>query len=551
MRQSHLKRFAELFSGDDQHHGISVYTNEIDEKKGKRKAKSWTAHEPVTLELYEKHLDGNNGLGIAPIRRDGTVLFSVVDIDEYHQDLNVYHRIVYERKLPLIPFTSKSGGLHLYVFWEKPEPAKEVIEFLREVLAILGLKSNTEIFPKQHTLAGGGEESMGNWINLPYWNNGEYQYARNARGLAVPFADALDLIESSKTSIAKFRNVLNTLPAFDGPPCMQALLLRGDFDNRNEFFFSYGVYAKAKYGEESYHNAASYGVYAKAKYGEESYHNAAIEANNSLLRPLPLGELKNTVLKSLDKKTYSYKCKMAPIVDFCSRGICTQREFGISGSTIPGFDFGQLTQHKTEGTPYYTWLVNDNEMRFNTENEMIKQDKFRALAMRFIHRLPPRLKDETWTKIVNNALETMELEEGNVDVHSEGAILKEAITDYFTTGAHGTTIDAVTYGQIFPDNQNNRFIVKATDMRKYLENVSGLKGTTAERLEDVLSSMGAKNDRPRIGTKRQQVRVVYMPYASVDYTPTEPEPETPVDELDDTPMEDFSDFKQQNDEAFA
>lgn len=515
-----IQRFADIFQGNDRDYGEHIYTDKVDER-GKRKGRSSTKHGGVNLDLYTDHINGVKGLGIVPITRDGTVYFSVIDIDEYQKDLKVFQKIIYKNRLPLFPFTSKSGGLHLYVFWEKPEPVKDVIPFLQECLAVLGLPHDTEIFPKQVALNG---KESGNWINIPYYKQGEYQYLINARGLKVNLADALHQIESGKTSLVKFKRVMETLPVNDGPPCMQALLLRGEFDNRNDFFLSFGVYAKAKHGD---------GVYK----------GAVTEANNSLIRPLTDTELEDTIFKSLDKQTYAYKCKGPPIMDYCNPSLCKTREFGIAGASIPGFDFGQLTQKITEGVPYYEWVVNGKNMRFNSEMEIIKQDKFRALAVRYIHILPPRLKDAKWTSIVNLALETVAVKEVEADVHSEGAEIREGIETFLTETAHDSTIEAVTRDNIFRDTERGVFVARATKLKKYLENVEGIKGLNQEKLEHHISSLKGTAIRRRIDGR--QLRVLEIPFESIGFVHKAKEKQEEA-----IPTADFSDYQKDSAEAW-
>lgn len=112
---------------------------------------------------YADHLDGDgSGLGIFPLRDDGTVMFGAIDLDEPNFEL--------ARALQkLIPNTSwversRSGNAHVWVFFKEPCPAWAVRAVLRWALESLG-RRDVEIFPKQDELRPGG---LGNYINLPY-----------------------------------------------------------------------------------------------------------------------------------------------------------------------------------------------------------------------------------------------------------------------------------------------------------------------------------------------------------------------------------------------
>ena len=88
-----------------------------------------------------------------------------------------YLALFQQFKLPLVPLLSKSGGLHCYLFLKEPIPTVDLISALKSFLLPLGLDPDTEIFPKQKELKEDdkGEIKPGNFINLPYYNNGEYK----------------------------------------------------------------------------------------------------------------------------------------------------------------------------------------------------------------------------------------------------------------------------------------------------------------------------------------------------------------------------------------
>ena len=68
---------------------------------------------------------------------------------------------------------SKSGGLHCYLFLKEPILTVDLISALKSFTAS-GLDPDTEVFPKQKELKEDdkGEIKPGNFINLPYFNNG-------------------------------------------------------------------------------------------------------------------------------------------------------------------------------------------------------------------------------------------------------------------------------------------------------------------------------------------------------------------------------------------
>ena len=157
-----LDRFKQLFVGGQQAHG-RLYPG----VGGKGRAK--TRREAAPPETYREHLAGGVGLGLVPVRADGTCRFAAIDIDIDTIDHAELLKKVLARRLPLVVCRSKSGGAHLYLFTKEPGlPATQVIQTLKKWATLLGYPS-AEIFPKQTKIAG---RDCGNWINLPYFGDG-------------------------------------------------------------------------------------------------------------------------------------------------------------------------------------------------------------------------------------------------------------------------------------------------------------------------------------------------------------------------------------------
>ena len=76
-----------------------------------------------------------------PLDEEGYVSFGAVDIDIY-DDPKELKRIVstlYELNLPIVPCYSKSGGLHLYLFFKTKAKGSLAIKYLKHVNKILKL----------------------------------------------------------------------------------------------------------------------------------------------------------------------------------------------------------------------------------------------------------------------------------------------------------------------------------------------------------------------------------------------------------------------------
>lgn len=124
---------------------------------------------PVTLAHYEAHLRGfGKGLGIAPLRDDGTIRFAAIDLDE--PDFDAARSM--QAYLPGDSFIekSRSGNAHVWVFFAGDVLAWPVRGILKAAIEASG-KSSVEVFPKQDRLypelRSPARPELGNYINLP------------------------------------------------------------------------------------------------------------------------------------------------------------------------------------------------------------------------------------------------------------------------------------------------------------------------------------------------------------------------------------------------
>jgi len=174
--------FIKYFTGLQRNYGFCNIKNGYkDPNTGKLKFHAgdygWSG-KPITDEDYRLHLHGRKSIGIQPCDDNGYARFGAIDIDaKIYKNLNIqfYLETIQKNNLPLIPVKSKSNGLHLYVFTKEFVKAKEIKEFLEQVLFLFKLPITTEVFPKQTKLGTNtdGDKINGNFINLPYFNKDE------------------------------------------------------------------------------------------------------------------------------------------------------------------------------------------------------------------------------------------------------------------------------------------------------------------------------------------------------------------------------------------
>ncbi len=311
-----VDKFIELFTGYQGDFGIADMSSaQLDTDKNKLKPNYEWAGRPITQGDYRDHIAGKISIGIQPCRLDKTVQFGCIDIDskDYASfKVENYLALFQQFKLPLVPLLSKSGGLHCYLFLKEPIPAVDLISALKSFLLPLGLDPDTEIFPKQKELKEDdkGEIKPGNFINLPYYNNGETKrYAVDKNNNKLDLEKFLEVANESrigKQELDKlveetYKNILvGTDPEFeDGPPCLALCSKRKLDDGRDRFMYNYMVFAKKKY--------------------KDKWPDQVAKANYSYL------------------EDPGHTCYEDPIQSKCMRTLCYSRPFGVKSDSITMF----------------------------------------------------------------------------------------------------------------------------------------------------------------------------------------------------------------------
>ena len=132
----------------------------------------------LTDKEIEKHLKGEQLIGIYPLLKDNTSNFIVADFDEENwiDDARKFLKACNEKNIPAYLERSRSGnGRHVWIFFEQPYPAirsrKIFISILEqsEAFSVFDKSSSFDrLFPNQDFLSGKG---LGNLIALPLFKN--------------------------------------------------------------------------------------------------------------------------------------------------------------------------------------------------------------------------------------------------------------------------------------------------------------------------------------------------------------------------------------------
>jgi len=465
------EEFHALFAGLDRAHGQFNVSREQG-GKGKVGGSARTHYAPPTVNLWERHLKGDYGLGIVPIRDDGTVRFGAIDVDDYTVDISQIERDLRQMSLPLVPCRTKSGGVHLYLFCAEDIDAELVRAKLMDWSVALG-HSGVEIFPKQARLSG-NRGDVGNWINMPYHGgNRSVRYAvkdsdfvpvedfpAHARAMAV----TAEQLENFKTPESE--DVL-----YEGPPCLQTLAKRGlPEGTRNNALFNFAVYARKRFGDE--------------------WEDRIDDYNQRFMDP-PLGHKEvQQVIKSAKRKDYQYTCSQSPIQQVCNKQICLARQFGVGGADDdPDVVFDTMTILQTE-PPIYIWAVNGKRIEFNSQ-ELMDQRRVHKRCIDELFVWPKPIKPKTWRELVQKAFDNAERVDVPPDATLEGQLWHHL--EAFCTGrATARSRDELLLGKPWHNPDDGYHYFRSYDFLRYLEQ-QRVRGVNERYLWAWLSREGAKH----------------------------------------------------------
>jgi len=500
-----LVLFKEYFQGSERGYGVHIYDDSTDGLK--KVGKSWSVNELVTDNLYQDHLEGRQGLGVVLINTANKCKFTVIDIDVYGTSLQMFIDAIDRNELPMIPFRSKSGGLHIYIFFNDFVDTVEAIALTKKLAMVLSVNqfvkeaSKTrshalEIFPKQSR-----KGKMGSWINLPYYNAVDEPTQVALTGTKeLSLDDAMTLIKDRATTIERLRATVEGLPFSDAPPCLQTIYMLDAVkknEGRNNYLFSWGAYFKKK--------------------DEMSFETELYKINDALSEPIKDEELENTVLSSLRRKDYNYMCKQSPCVNFCNRAECKLREYGVGkvDGFFSGLEFGQLTQYKQD-KPYYEWEVkqqgeeNYKKLRFTNEADIIRQDSFLQLCFRELHVLPVKLQIPAWFKIVNQSLESIDSIEVEAQYDTSPIILlKRYIYEFLEERAKARTRNDIMSKRVYFNDKLQEYWFRTTDLMEFLVVNKNFKTVDPNIISATLRDIGCV--RRQVKTeKRTSIRVMAL-----------------------------------------
>ena len=432
------KSFYDIFEGSRRAHGVFNIDQNGTGLKQQGVAKTIKTAGP-TSENWRAHLDGKAGLGIIPINEDNQVRWGAIDIDTYSLDIPELVLKIQSFNLPLVVCRSKSGGAHVFCFVKEFIPAGDMQDKLRELAAGLGY-GGVEIFPKQReVLVDRGD--IGSWLNMPYFEGeNSVRYGYNPKGVALSPEEFVAYVRSQTIT---HQEVLDLkVPEIDdiegGPPCLKILLKQGFPEGtRNNGLFNVGVYLKQA--------------------TPDKWENQIEEYNRKYVSPpLPAQEVL-TLISTLKKKEYNYKCSDEPIRSYCDVQKCRTCKFGVGkGNTAPTFSSLSKLDSKP---PLWFLSIDDKRLELTTE-------KFQRVCMETLNLMPPKTNERAWQSQIQSLMDNgMEIIEVTSDVSTHGQFL-ELLESFTTDLAQASTREEVLLGKPYSEGGFTYFRIK--DFREFL-----------------------------------------------------------------------------------
>lgn len=402
--------FAALYAGSVRSFG------QYDPKKHGTEQQHYTVKQAPTRDDFARHLRGERGIGIVPIQRDKYSSWGVIDIDVDGIDIIALEQAVRAEEFPLIVCRSKSGRAHLYLFLRETVLATAVRAALQNYAKALGYPG-VEIFPKQNETSA---DILGSWINLPYFGcAAEEKLPEGVRtrpsiegGKEMPLSFFLE--HAKNIAVSRSQLFSPKTDHAEAPPCVISMIHNGLGPGmRNEGMFSIAVYIKRAF--------------------PESWRDKLQDINAGMADPLPAEELRKTIINSIARKDFLYKCKLEPCKSLCDSNVCVTRKYGITPAeqkTIINVEapvFGKLRKYTTEPV-YWEMEVNGSPVRLTTE-DLAFYKKLQLRVMEWQTRMLPAMKDGDWHVILDGLMAEAEVIEAPDEASAPGQV-RQALREF-------------------------------------------------------------------------------------------------------------------------
>ena len=456
-----------LFEGDNTKYLKSSLTGEDDER-GKKSADYLTVHESVTTDLWRQHLNGKLRLGLRP-EIDGQCKWGCIDVDpNNYKDYSEkkYVEIIKKYKLPFVPVKSKSGGLHIFVFFNDFADVDKVIAKLSEINQQYFLAQ--EIFPCNKA------------VNMPYHNEqATMEYAFDDNNTPVLVGKFIELAKKKMLAPKDFFDL--KVEEYEAesqwsnyPPCVQKLIQEGwSGTNRNNFLFNVLVLETKK----------------DQSLSVQQLEQIALSRNAQIFRkPLPTGEVV-ALAKSVSKGGYQFQCppKHPEYQPICNKDLCKTRSLGI-GDAVPDIidAFDNIKYIQDTKNIWYQFDFKGQHVTV-TPDDMKDEKSFRVRLLR--HRIywltlpKPRKGPSPFELLMKSIVDKSEESQEHIYADTLEEERYSLLKDFFESHIEQDKFDKLKDGYVVLDSKSNLCFFKKLTLDKFIKkNASKAFNTTADAL---------------------------------------------------------------------
>ena len=365
---------------------------------------------PLDMDDYEKHLNGLIGLAVSPLmgNNDGlrdSCYFAVIDVDVYDSEITTEQIEQLFCDYPCMVRRSKSNGFHIFFFFKKMEPAKEVRKQLLFIKYILGLdilfqgsEGRVEVFPEYDHVT----DKKAHCLFLPFFGS--------------PEAELKSFIRHAKKTYTSVETLekINAQTKFSYlPVCIEAKIHAhtvSTMSNRNNFLFSVATFLCNTEEAGAEFRFADIGEY----FLDEDLTEQELE----------------TIYKSASKNNYSFlgRCKTSELKAVCNKEFCKERKLSDGSAIledgksriITNVDFGQLYKYNAL-KPFYIWEMRKTgnegdyvKVQFENIQNILNQKIAQGIIGEAVDTIFLTLKNEIWEKHIEAAFKSMVTIEVNV-----------------------------------------------------------------------------------------------------------------------------------------
>jgi len=436
------ERMNRLFFGSDESHGYGV-----DTFPGR-----------VTVAQWMKHLSGEETIGVNPRTEKGSCTWGVLKTSYTRANITK----VCEKVPPSFIPVHGDKGVNIFLFLEVPCAATLVHKKLLLMAEFLGLeKGSYEVYPKP-----GGMD----WMLMPYFDHEQTSMFAVVEKVPYSVHEFLKYATEYKMSLSdltslneKTLGVRRDMAFADGPPCIERLIKEG--------FPEYGRY-------EALFTAA---VYLRQRH-PHGWHEKVLEFNSRYIGAAYTDAAK--IIRSLRWKTrkFRYKCLELPMVDFCDKETCCQREYGIQPTreeetrmrhcvlddVTASICYAPEAGSKDE--PY--WVFMFGEEAFEVTVDMARrQDIFAREFLRQFKRVLLPVSDKRWSQAINGLMDAAEVRDMAFDAGAEGQLI--LLVGEFCESRSVTEKEKVMDGGVW--EHEGRCYFKGQDLIHYVIRVRKLR----------------------------------------------------------------------------